>query len=153
MKTIAIIFSLIVFTGTCLFSKANGQPTKPAVFALNIDLLEKNRDRINAKDALILPAYKQLLKDADKALQFGPVSVMEKKNEPPSGNKHDYMSLAPYFWPDPSKPNGLPYMRKDGETNPEVQEYKDKEYQPKLCESVYVLALAYYFSGETMYAE
>jgi hypothetical protein len=44
-------------------------------------------------------------------------------------------------------------MRKDGETNPEVQDYKDKEYQPKLCESVYILALAYYFSGENMYAE
>jgi hypothetical protein len=78
---------------------------------------------------------------------------MEKKNDPPSGDKHDYMSLAPYFWPDPTKPNGLPYMRKDGQTNPEVQDYKDKEYMPKLCETVHTLALAYYFSGNPAYAE
>ena len=99
-----------------------------------------------------MDAYKSLIKDADAALQFGPVSVMEKKNLPPSGDKHDYMSLAPYHWPDPSKPNGLPYMRKDGQTNPEVREYKDKEYMPRLCSEVYTLALAWYFSGEKVYA-
>src|SRR5687768_15033850 len=90
-------------------SAANGQPRPPSVFALNPATLEKNKSRVNAKDAQIMPAYKLLLKDADKALEFGPVSVMEKTNNPPSGNKHDYMSLAPYYWPDPSKPDGLPY--------------------------------------------
>jgi len=134
-------------------SAANGQPGSPSVFALNPATLERNKSRINAKDAQIMPAYKLLLKDADKALEFGPVSVMEKTNKPPSGNKHDYMSLAPYYWPDPSKPDGLPYIRKDGQTNPEVKEYKDKEYLPKLCESVHALSLAYYFSGEKVYAE
>lgn len=63
------------------------------------------------------------------------------------------MSLAPYFWPDSSKPNGLPYIRKDGQTTPEVKEYKDKEYMPKLCELVQTLSLAYYFSNEEKYAE
>lgn len=146
------IFFLVIAAG-CLSATADKQPVKPTVFALNIQLLEKNKGRINAKDPLILPAYKQLIKDADKALEFGPVSVMEKKHIPPSGNKHDYMSLAPYHWPDPSKPDGLPYIRKDGQTNPEVLEYKDKEYMPKLCDLVHTLALAYYFSGEKMYAE
>jgi hypothetical protein len=126
---------------------------RPIVYTMNIQMLEKNKSRVSAKDPLILPAYKLLLKDANKALEFGPVSVMEKKNTPPSGDKHDYMSLAPYHWPDPSKPNGLPYMRKDGQTNPEVKEYKDKEYMPKLCADVSTLAMAYYFSGEKVYAE
>lgn len=147
------IFSAVVLVTVCLYSKASEQPVKPAVFVLNAEMLEKNRSRINGKDPLLLPAYKQLIKDADKAIKFGPVSVMEKKNDPPSGNKHDYMSLAPYHWPDPVKTDGLPYIRKDGQTNPEVREYKDKEYLPKLCESVYVLGLASYFSGEKMYAE
>ena len=92
------------------------------------------------------------MNDANSALKFGPVSVMEKTFSPPSGNKHDYMSLAPYYWPDPTKPDGLPYIRKDGETNPEVKLYKDKEYLPKLCESIYTLSLAYYFSNELKYA-
>jgi hypothetical protein len=38
--------------------------------------------------------------------------VMDKEFTTVSGNKHDYMSQAPYFWYDSTKPNGLPYMRK-----------------------------------------
>jgi hypothetical protein len=148
-----IIFFTSVFAVACVTASGVRQPIKPTVFALDIQSLEKNKSRINAKDPMIMTAYKLLIKDADKALQFGPVSVMEKKNNPPSGNKHDYMSLAPYFWPDPTKADGLPYNRKDGQTNPEVQDYKDKEYLPKLCEMVHTLALAYYFSGENLYAE
>src|SRR5688572_22934036 len=123
------------------------------VFVLDAKTLKTNKAGIQNKKANLIPAYKQLVKDADKALKEGPFSVMEKKNDPPSGDKHDYMSLAPYFWPDPSKPNGLPYIRKDGQTNPEVKEYKDKEYMPKMCELVYTLSLAYYFSGNEVYAE
>ncbi|MFN2439317.1 MAG: hypothetical protein ABR503_08965, partial [Chitinophagaceae bacterium] len=50
-------------------------PGNPVVFALNMQALQKNKARILAKDKLIMPAYKLLLKDADKALSFGPVSV------------------------------------------------------------------------------
>ncbi|MEO7312368.1 MAG: alginate lyase family protein [Chitinophagaceae bacterium] len=125
----------------------------PNVFALDGTALSFNKAKIYGKEAALMPAYKELLKDADKALQFGPVSVMEKLNQPPSGDRHDYMSLAPYFWPDPSKPDGLPYMRKDGETNPEVRDYKDKDYMPRLCEEVSTLGLAYYFSDNPVYAD
>ena len=147
--------SLIFFCIAVFFSSWTSvhEQGKPVVFALNGQSLEKNKKRVAAKDPSIMAAYKMLIKDADKALQFGPVSVMEKKNDPPSGDKHDYMSLAPYFWPDPNKPGGLPYIRKDGETNPEVKDYKDKEYQPMLCSNVQTLALAYYFSGEKIYAQ
>ena len=148
-----LLFMIALASLGCNRSLASGQPGKPNVFALSLAALEKNKARINAKDAQLIPAYKLLLKDADKALEFGPVSVMEKTNRPPSGNKHDYMSLAPYYWPDPAKADGLPYIRKDGQTNPEVKDYKDKEYLPRLCESVHTLSLAYYFSGEKVYAE
>ncbi len=127
---------------------------KPDVIAISATALDRNKTRINNKDPEVMNAYKQLIKDADKkALPFGPVSVMEKTGLPPSGDKHDYMSLAPYHWPDPSKPDGLPYIRKDGQTNPEVKEYPDKDNMPKLCEYVYMLGLAYYFSEENQYAE
>jgi len=131
-----------------------GQSGKNTVFALDIKKLESNKTKISNKDPEVINAYKQLIKDADKkALAFGPVSVMEKTGLPPSGDKHDYMSLAPYHWPDPSKTDGLPYIRKDGQTNPEVKDYPDKENMPKLCENVYILGLAYYFSEENKYAE
>lgn len=144
---------MFLFVSCSVGFPASAQKGKPVVFAMNLKTLEENKSRLDSKDAELLPAYKQLLKDADVALKFGPVSVMEKKNLPPSGDRHDYMSLAPYHWPDPNKPDGLPYIRKDGQTNPEVKDYKDKEYLPKLCGDVHTLALAYYFSGENMYAE
>ncbi|GAA4732694.1 alginate lyase family protein [Flavisolibacter ginsenosidimutans] len=151
MKNFLLVASLLF--AACTATKGNSVPPQsPAVFILNADVLSQKKAAINVKDAALMPAYKKLLKDADKALNEGPFSVMEKKNNPPSGDRHDYMSLAPYFWPDPIKNDGLPYIRKDGQTNPEVKDYKDKEYMPKMCELVHTLGLAYYFSGDEKYA-
>ena len=61
----------------------------------------------------------QKLSHADATLKMKPTSVVEKSLTPSSGNKHAYLSLAPYFWPDKSKPDGKPYLRRDGELNPE----------------------------------
>lgn len=143
-----VLFTMIL--GMCI---ATAHAQNPNLFVLNAKSLKTNKAGVVNKNEDLLPAYKQLIKDADKALLEGPFSVMEKKNDPPSGDKHDYMSLAPYFWPDSSKANGLPYIRKDGQTNPEVKDYKDKEYMPKLCELVHTLALAYYFSDNEAYAQ
>lgn len=153
MQKLLYLISIGLCLAGCHSSRAFQPPVKPSVLSLDAAILEKNRAAMMANDPRLQPAYKLLLKDADKALSSPPVSVMEKKNVPPSGNKHDYMSLAPYHWPDPTKTNGEPYIRKDGQTNPEVKDYKDKEYMPKLCADVYTLALAYYFSGDAKYAE
>jgi hypothetical protein len=148
------IFFGIALLFSCSSTKVTGQPASSLkLVTLNASALERNKAAINNKEQTILPAYKKLLKDADKALQWGPVSVMEKLNTPPSGDKHDYMSIAPYFWYDSTKPNGLPYVRRDGQTNPEVKQYKDKESMPKLCEQVHTLALAFYFSENEAYAQ
>lgn len=153
MKRITLFIIAISFM-CCKTSHVTGQSGKPAVFAISAKALDRNKTRISNNDLELMNAYKQLIKDADKkALTFGPVTVMAKTGIPPSGDKHDYMSLAPYHWPDPTKPDGLPYIRKDGQTNPEVKDYPDKENMPKLCEYVYTLGLAYYFSEENHYAE
>ena len=36
-----------------------------------------------------------------------------------AGGIHDFYSEGDYWWPDPEKPDGTPYIRRDGETNPE----------------------------------
>jgi hypothetical protein len=51
---------------------------------------------------------------------------------PPSGSKNDYMSMGPYWWPDPEKPDGLPYIRRDGEVNPE----RDNLDSPQLSKMI-----------------
>ncbi len=62
--------------------------------------------------------------------------------------------MGPYWWPDTTKPGGLPYIRRDGEVNPETRdEYVDTESKNKLFSNVETLGWAFYFSGETKYAE
>jgi len=85
-------------------------------------------------------------------LDMKPVSVMEKSFTPVSGNKHDYMSQAPYFWYDSSKPNGQPYLRRDGERNPEIYKITDRTYLGKIDNACRILSLAWYFTGEEKYA-
>jgi hypothetical protein len=119
---------------------------------IDFSALEISKARIKANNESYVSAYQQLLKTADNLLKYKPVSVMEKSELPPSGDKHDYMSLAPYWWPNPATKDGLPYIRKDGQTNPEVKNYPDKNNMPVLCENVYLLSLAFYFSGNEQYA-
>ena len=86
--------------------------------------------------------------NANVALTEGPFSVMDKKRVPPSGDKHDYLSMGPYWWPDPSKPNGLPYIRRDGEVNPETRgENVDTDKKNKLLHNVENLAWAFLLFG------
>jgi hypothetical protein len=156
MKLVRFTLKMILAANVLLLIgndlQAQAHQKYPAVYTLNAETLAANKQKIKEGNPSLLPAYKKLLNDADKALQFQPVSVMEKKNNPPSGNKHDYMSIAPYFWPDSSKPGGVPYMNKDGQINPEVNEYKDKIYLAALCDEVSTLALAWYFTGQERYA-
>ncbi len=116
--------------------------------------LEKAKQALAAGDPVLVGALKKLKQDAEKALLVAPAAVTEKTKLPPSGDAHDYMSLAPYFWPDPAKPKGLPYLRKDGEVNPESRELaaNDTLRLRALGTTVETLALAYFFTGEEKYA-
>jgi len=136
----------------CSVVQAQIKLLKSDLIKFDFKVLAQNKIKIKQKDITLMPAYEQLLKDADKSLKFKPVSVMDKTDFPPSGNKHDYMSIAPYWWPNPAKPNGVPYIKKDGEVNPEVANFPDKENFPKLITQIYTLSLAYYFSGKEKYA-
>jgi hypothetical protein len=90
--------------------------------------------------------------DADTALKQSPLSVINKAVTPPSGDKHDYLSLAPYWWPDPARPNGLPYIRRDGQVNPEIERAQDHKNMDRVISVTHTLALAYYLFGDESYA-
>ncbi len=106
-----------------------------------------------AQDPNAMPAYATLLADADAALTRGPWSVTDKTTTPPSGDKHDYMSIAPYFWPDPAKPDSLPYINRDGQVNPQrATEAFDRTRLGDMANAVQALSLAYYFTGDQKYA-
>ena len=123
----------------------------PRVFLLDAKQLQTSRERLRGQN--LAPSLAKLERDAQEALTAGPFSVVDKEITPPSGNKHDYMSQAPYWWPDPAKANGLPYIRRDGERNPEINKISDHRVMDQMVAAVETLALAYYFKSEEVYAE
>ena len=148
----ARLFIFSMFFHYAIVSVAQEKIAATDLVKIDFNHLASSKKKIQAFDADLMPAYNLLIKDADKALLFKPVSVMNKTDLPPSGDKHDYMSIAPYWWPNPNTANGIPYIRKDGEINPEVKNFPDKVVLPGLSSSIYHLSLAYYFTGQEAYA-
>ncbi|NER17811.1 alginate lyase family protein [Spongiivirga citrea] len=122
----------------------------------NIDFqrLEEIKQNMQEGEVPYKKILKKLLKKADKKLQEGVFSVVYKKQKPVSGDKHDYLSLGPYWWPDPDKADGLPWIRRDGEINPLTRDSStDLETKNKMFSNTSTLAFAYYFSGKNKYAK
>jgi Alginate lyase len=107
-------------------------------------------------------ALAALTKIADGLVAAGPWSVMDKAKVPPSGDKHDYMSQAVYWWPadasppgNPGTPGQCPYkswdgVRNVGEVDPPA--LTDATYLKRTFEGIFQLALAWYYTGDGRYA-
>jgi hypothetical protein len=61
---------------------------------------------------------KQVLEEADWALQQKPVTVTAATSPRSAGGKHDFYSEGDYWWPNPVSVDS-PYIQRDGMTNPE----------------------------------
>lgn len=126
--------------------------SKPKTIQLDANILIKSKKELSSGSLPHKKAVEELKEKANRILKKPPYTIVNKSFVPPSGSKHDYLSLAPYWWPDHSKLDGLPYIHKDGKTNPEANETKDKDYVIGLSRDVYVLGLAYFFTEEEQYA-
>lgn len=90
-----------------------------------------------------------LREEADKKLSMPLLSVVYRKIKPASGNPHDYSSRGPYWWPNPNTESGFPYIRRDGEVNPDVN---DGNSFGKLFDSVELFTLAALYLGDEKYS-
>ncbi len=63
---------------------------------------------------------------------------------------HDYYSMGLYYWPDPSKPDGLPYISIDGKINKDSF-YPCKEGLRKTAMITFLASLMYYFTSDKKY--
>ena len=119
-------------------------PDRPAVYDLQALAQLQDTEALHAA----------LMAQAEAALGRGPFSVLDKTDCAPSGVKADYFHPAPYWWPDPSKPDGLPYIQRDGKRVPgtelfqEGSEAYDRSALQRVFEDTTTLALAHTVTGE-----
>ena len=92
----------------------------------------------------------RILKAASAALGIEPLTITKFRAKLSEGAANDFYSNGDYWWPDPTKPDGLPYIQRDGESNP------DNFSQHRLAirdlrDAVAALAAAYKVTGDDRY--
>ncbi|MDD3787114.1 MAG: alginate lyase family protein [Petrimonas sp.] len=60
----------------------------------------------------------KIMADAKWAMSQEPETITSFQSDRSEGGIHDFYSEGDYWWPSPDNPDG-PYIRKDGETNPD----------------------------------
>ncbi|WP_397364576.1 alginate lyase family protein [Olleya sp. R77988] len=116
--------------------------------------LEAEKSLLKSHDKKAVIAYNELINRADKLLDSEMFSVVNKTGMPPSKDKHDYISIGPYWWPNPNTDDGLPYIRKDGEINPEARNnYTDFVENKNFISAIKDLKNAYYLNNNLNYGK
>lgn len=137
---------------------SNAAELTPAATATTIrlpyDNLVQMRESFRAGHKGVVNAVTLLQHEADSLLAIEPFTVVSKPNLPASGNKHDYFSFAPYWWPNPNTADGFPWVKMDGKKNPQAYaKTSNKSALNSLMDATQTLGLAYFFTGKQEYAE
>jgi len=119
---------------------------------MDMERMRENRRRIAEGDELLTEALRHLTSHTGWLLRQDPPSVTDKDVVREGRDPNDYVSQGLYWWPDPSKPDGLPYIRRDGQRNPE-NDSLDFPRLATMISAVESLALAWYFTSDERYAE
>lgn len=103
-------------------------------------------------DGVLALDRERILAAAGKALQQKPISITDTRAPLSEGGPNDYYSNGDYWWPDPAKPDGLPYIKRDGESNP--ANFSQHRYCIRdLRDAVAALAAGYLATGDERYAD
>jgi Alginate lyase len=94
---------------------------------------------------------KQLMQEAEWAMQQQPITVTAETSSRSAGGKHDFFSEGDYWWPNPASPDS-PYIQKDGMTNPD-NFVAHRHAMIRLSKIVGALASAYRLTGDEKYVQ
>lgn len=93
----------------------------------------------------------RILAAAEAALALPPISITQYRAPLSEGGPNDFFSMSDYYWPDPAKPEGKPYVQRDGQSYPGLfNEHRKAVMQ--LRDATGALAAAYRVTGEERYA-
>jgi hypothetical protein len=94
---------------------------------------------------------KQILAEANLAMQQEPITVTAESSVRSAGGQHDFYSEGDYWWPNPEDPNG-PYIQKDGLTNPD-NFTAHRFAMIRFSKIIGALASAYKITGDEKYVK
>jgi len=95
--------------------------------------------------------HDRILRLANEALKMKPPAITDHIATNSAGGLHDFFSQADYAWPNPTNQSGLPYLGRDGESNPNV--FSDHRMAMRnMKDAVAALAAAYAITGDDKYA-
>jgi hypothetical protein len=92
----------------------------------------------------------RILKLADAALSQKPLTITSDVAKYTTGGPNDFYSNGDYWWPDPAKPDGIPYKQRDGQTNPD-NFVAHRMAMRNTKDAVAALAAAYKVTGDDKY--
>jgi alginate lyase len=92
----------------------------------------------------------RILTAANAALKIEPITITKFPAKLSEGGPNDFYSNGDYWWPNPNTTNGLPYVQRDGQTNPENFN-RHRECLWKLRDAVAALGAAYKISDDDKY--
>ena len=103
----------------------------------------------------IAPEWREqdwIVEKARAALKAPVLHITDVRSSRSAGGIHDYYSNGDYWWPNPDTPDGLPYIQRDGETNPENFN-GHRIILRQMRTNVVFLSSAYVLTKEERYAE
>jgi hypothetical protein len=127
--------------------------TVPRTVVLDGQRLVDAKARLRRGNHRLKAALDHLTAQADSWMNQGPWMVTAKDDPSPNDTIHNYISQAPFFWPNPNSADGCPWTEKDGVYNPDSDQYPDRMNANRMFNSTYVLSLAWYYTGKTAYAK
>ncbi|MEC0227555.1 alginate lyase family protein [Paenibacillus alba] len=95
---------------------------------------------------------KWIIQQADASLEATPIPITSARAAKSEGGLHDYYSNGDYWWPNPDTADGLPYVRLDGESNPDNFD-SHRLLLRSMRTHVANLAAGYSVTGNEAYAE
>lgn len=150
-----MLFIFLLFNGGCGILGVSDDPlplTYKDPIHFNLDDLDYVKQELKKENNPYEEAYNKLIIQANKALNSYGYSVVTKEEPAPNGNKHEYVSRGRYWWPNPEIEDGLPYVKRDGNTNPEIYQF-DRVPLASLRDDVETLSIVYYLTGNEKYAQ
>ncbi len=107
---------------------------------------------LNLSELILAEQRGQILKEAQRYLADEPVRITDAVAARSPGGPHDYYSNGDYWWPNPHTPDQLPFVRRDGESNPGNFQCHRKIMR-KMRTGVATLAAAFYLTGNENFAK